>query len=133
MDKAKTEGIRFVERSLLGTLVLKPSLYINNEKILSFALFSSEKNRKLFKIITDLYSKAEEIDYNLLSNRVAQDIGIDYKTLDSNYLAMADSSKFNDYLSEVVEYSKKSTLSKAITEAKDGLLADEPSDSITSK
>ena len=133
MDKAKTQGIRFVERSLLGTIVLKPSLYINNEKILSFALFSSEKNRKLFKIITDLYSKAEEIDYNLLSNRVAQDIGIDYKTLDSNYLAMADSSKFNDYLSEVVEYSKKSTLSKAITEAKDGLLADEPSDIIKAK
>ena len=133
MDKAKTEGIRFVERSLLGTLILKPSLYINNEKTLSGALFSSEKNRKLFKIITDLYSKAEEIDYNLLSNRVAQDIGIDYKTLDSNYLAMADSSKFNDYLSEVVEYSKKSTLSKAITEAKDGLLADEPSDTIKAR
>ena len=133
MDKAKIEGIRFVERSLLGTLILKPSLYINNEKFLSGPLFSSEKNRKLFKIITDLYSKAEEIDYNLLSNRVAQDIGIDYKALDSNYLAMADSSKFSDYLKEVVEYSKKSILSKAITEAKDGLLADEPSDSIKAK
>jgi len=133
MDKAKTQGIRFVERSLLGTLVLKPSLYINNEKILSGALFSSDKNRKLFKIITDLYSKADEIDYNLLSNRVAQDIGIDYKSLDSNYLAMADSGKFNDYLKEVVEYSKKNILNKAITEAKDGLLADEPSDSIKAK
>lgn len=133
MSNYEKEGIRFVERSLLGTLILKPSLYVKNEKKLTEDLFSSDKNKNLFSIIKEQYAKADEIDFNLLSNEVNKKLRIDYQKLNDNYLSLCEPKRFDDYLKEIVEYSKKSSLLKAIEETRVGIKEDEDSDVLIAK
>lgn len=129
-DKNKKEGIRFVERSLLGSLIMQPEIYSNYEQKLDLSLFTSEKNATLFQIIKELYDDSEEIDWNLLTARVGEQMDITYEKLDSNYIQLADSTRFFDYLMELVEYREKSILSWVSSKIKEDLLSDTPTDII---
>lgn len=123
MNKSEIEGIRFVERAILGSLVLNPDLWINNLSKLKADLFTSDKNRVVWESIAKQYDKSDEIDYAILAADImSKDDSIDYRALNSNFLELSNPKKFQEYLNQLMEAKERRLIFNVVSEAQEGLI-----------